>query len=392
MKKFLILILSALCIHGCIYPFEGGLPEEAPRYLVVSGDILIGEETMITLGYVFPVGTYTSTMRSDVPRGSVTVENDKGRTYTGTRKAGGVYLIDTSEAPDDANYRLKIQLDDGRTYETPWSRVYPAPEITDLSYTVDDKVVRFLLSLDGSDDLWNFRWDYTETWEYHAWFIPDVMFVPGLPERDRENPSKIYRERYEEEDYYYCWNSRESVEPCLASSEGRSVSKIVNENFLTIQRTDERMMVLYSLLVTARGLSPEGRAYLYHQSRLSNVSGDLFQPVPSEMKGNINNADDPDEMTIGFVEVCQRSNQRIYINTAGIYKYGMDPELLLYYPEADEDGNYNFDSLYGSDAPVRVDGEFPSKTNVKWGIKRCTDCRAWGGTKRKPEGWPTSHQ
>ena len=314
MKKIFCFIALALAAAGCIYPFQAEFAEDAPERLVVSGDILIGEQTRINLGYVFPIGTFQSTMRNNVPEASVTVENDRGQVFKGTRKAGGLHVIDTSNAPEDARYRLRIKLTDGKEYSTPWSGVYQAPEISDLSYTADQNNIHLQISLDGADSLWNFRWDYTETWEYHAYFKPELMFVPGLPSPDNTNPAKLFREPNEDEDYYYCWNSRESVEPCLDSAEGKSENVIRNNVFLNIPRHDDRLMVLYSILVTARGMSSAGRAYLHHQSVVSNVSGDLFQPVPSEMQGNVINVDDPDEMTIGYVEVCKRSSRRLFVS------------------------------------------------------------------------------
>lgn len=387
MKKIICFIALALAAAGCIYPFQAEFAGETPERLVVSGDILIGEQTRINLGYVFPIGTYKSTMRKNVPDATVTVENDRGQVFKGVRKAGGLHIIDTSNAPEDARYRLYIKFKDGKEYATPWSGVYQAPEITDLSYTTDGSNIHLFISLDGADSLWNFRWDYTETWEYHAWFVPELMFVPGLPSPDNQNPAKIFRDPNPEEDYYYCWNSRENVEPCLASAEGKSDNIVSDDNFLTIPCSDERLMVLYSIEVTARGMSSAGRAYLNHQSVISNISGDLFQPVPSEMPGNVTSLDNPDEMTIGYVETCRRTSRRLFVS--GVYHIPFDPYLLLFHPEPDEDGNFDLDNLFVNHSPVFG----PRSLNgALWGSKRCTDCRAWGGTKTKPEWWPNDHK
>ena len=392
MKKYLCLILIALAAAGCIYPFDADLGDgDVPDRLVVSGDVLIGEETRITLGYVAPLGTLPGEMRKNFPTGSVILENDLGQRFVGARKStGGVYVIDTRTAPENARYRLTISLSDGREYATPWSGVYQAPVITDLSYAMDESNLALLLSLDGADSLWNFRWDYTETWEYHAWFVPNVMFVPGLPADEREKPSKIYRipEPEEADDFYFCWNSKDSVEPFLASAEGQSENRIKDCNFLSMSRGDNRLMTLYSILVTVRGISSDGRAYLHHQSVVSNGTGDLFSPTPSEMPGNVRCTSDPSQLAIGYVEVCKRTSRRIFIGSSGVYQSRFDPETLLYFPEADEDGNYNYDSIFVNDSPVMVMDEVPTQTNVKWGPKRCVDCRAWGGSKSKPDWWP----
>ena len=123
MKKYLCLILIALAAAGCIYPFDADLGDgDVPDRLVVSGDVLIGEETRITLGYVAPLGTLPGEMRKNFPTGSVILENDLGQRFVGARKTtGGVYVIDTRTAPENARYRLTISLSDGREY----MRLYP---------------------------------------------------------------------------------------------------------------------------------------------------------------------------------------------------------------------------------------------------------------------------
>ena len=346
----------------------------------MSGDILIGEETTIDLGYVFPLNDYLEETRPATPEGSVVVENDKGQEFRGVpvkKGKAGRYLIDTSNAPENARYRLVIKLNDGREFNTPWSGVNQAPEITDLSYDVDKNNLKLYCSLDGRDSIWNFSWEYDEVWEYHAYFIPDLLYVDG---------EYVLTPKYDA--FYYCWDSRSSVEPCLASADGLTVNKIERNNFHTMSRSDNRISYLYSIKVTVRGLSSSARAYMENMKNLSNGTGDLFTPTPSEMRGNISCVSDPDEQVVGYVSVCKRSSHRIFISAMRIYKMPIVPESLLFYPEPDEDGNYDLPYLFRTNSPVSCDDDEPNEKNVRWGPKRCTDCRAWGGTKTKPDWWP----
>ena len=105
------------------------------------------------------------------------------------------------------------------------------------------------------------------------------------------------------------------------------------------------------------------------------------------MRGNVSCTGNPDDQAIGYVSVCERSSRRMFIGSAGIYTRPFDPETLLFYPERDEDG-YHFNELFLTCSPVDYTGESPNATNVRWGDKICTDCRAWGGTKTKPAWWP----
>ncbi len=224
MKKSALTYLVLLLLSSCIYPFSVEKGDAEFSDIVVSGDILIGEQSRIQLGYVFPVGTFPTEMRRDFPTGSLTIENEDGGRWRGDYQSRGLYVFDTSDAPAEGRYRLHIIINDGAEYVSEWMGVHQAPAIHNLKADCDGEYVNISMDLEGADSLWNFRWDYNQTWEYHADYYPDLMFVPGLPEKDRENPEKIYRLPTPEEDYYYCWTSAPSVEPGLASAEGQSIN------------------------------------------------------------------------------------------------------------------------------------------------------------------------
>lgn len=383
MKKYVIYILVALAVSACIYPYDAEPAGEVPERLVISGDILIGEMTQVDLGYVMPLSTSAYELRkAEAPEATVTVESDNGQSYRGVRGKDGRYTVDTRNAPDNARYRLAVKLADDREYTSPWSGVNQAPEIVDLWYEVDDENMRLFCTLDGRDSLWNFCWDYEEVWEYHAYFMPDVLYINDT----------TYLESRMFKDYYYCWNTRQSTESGLASADGLTVNKITGNNFHSLSRSDNRMSYLYSIQLTVRGLSSDARVYMEHQRLMSNGTGDLFSPIPSEMRGNIRCVTNPDEQVVGFISVCERASHRIFINVSPYHKSRENPNDLLFFPEPDEDGNYNLDALYVYNSPVTFDGEAPTKTNVIWGPKRCVDCRVWGGTKTKPEWWPNDDE
>lgn len=385
-------ILTMLLAVSCIYPFNPEIAQEAERRIVISGDILVGGETKISLGYVFSL---EGTMKNEYPRGRVIIENDGGQTFEEKEVIAGNHYIDLTKAPSDKLYRLHVTLSDGKEYETPWMTVQDAPEISGFSYKAVGDQVLLLLSLEGGSVSNHFRWDYEEVWEFHADFVPDWMYVPGLPERQRENPNYIYREREPAEDYYYCWSSAKSTEYGLASTEGQSANKIIDNNFLNLTCYSIKLQILYSILIKARGVSEECYGYLHNLNAISNNTGSLLSPIPSEVRGNVTCVQDPEETVYGYVEATRLSERRFFIdqNKAHLYKMARDPELQLFYPAEDEDGLYNFEELYLSgNAPVKLqDGAMtPSKTNMQWAPTRCSDCREAGGNKNKPDWWPNS--
>ena len=107
-KAPFILSAALLLLSGCIYPFRADIESESFDNIVVSGDILIGEPTRITLGYVYPLSAFPSEMRKEYPTGKLTIENDSGSSRKGVNQYRGAYVFDTSTAPASGKYRLRI--------------------------------------------------------------------------------------------------------------------------------------------------------------------------------------------------------------------------------------------------------------------------------------------
>ena len=107
---------------------------------------------------------------------------------------------------------------------------------------------------------------------------------------------------------------------------------------------------------------------------------------------------DSTRLAVGFVGVTRTASRRIFIGYEGVYRNSINPDYYLYYPEYDEEEHmYHFEDLYaGGDAPVYCSStevpQVPTKTNVQWAPKWCSDCRESGGTKNKPEWWPNNHR
>jgi len=396
MKK-LTYVLTALLAVSCIYPFNPDIPDNSGDALVVSGDLVIGEVSTITLGYLFNLDAQYSEMKAQYPKGKVSVVNERGNEYPESVSTGSRHEVDLTSAPSDTRYRLTVTVDNGRkAYQTPWLTVQKAPEITDFSYKAVGNEVRLMISLDGGETQNHFRWDYEENWEYCVDFVPDYMYVEAMGAAESENPSEIYRPRLETEDYMYCWDSSNSVEYGLAETVGQSSNKVVDKEFISIMNYSTKLSVLYSVLVKVRGISQECYGYLHNLNSVSDNTGSLFSPIPSGVRGNIRSVSDTTEIVYGYVEATQISRKRFYIDqsVAHLYKRNYDPDSYLFYPVPDEDGLYNFYSLYlMGNSPVRTDSEGkPSKTNMQWAPTRCTDCRSIGGTKNKPQWWPNDHK
>lgn len=391
-----------LSLSACIYPFEADLDGVVDNRLVIDGDIVVGGETMVAVSRLSPL---TGMLSADklYPSVSVCVEEKGGSKYDGARYAAGKYSVDTRKLDPDGTFRMVVtNLEDGRRYVSSWQKCLHSPAIISLFHELKDDSVDLCASIQARDDAGHFKVTFEETWEYSADYRPDWMFDPEAatkvkPGMDPEDPSRIYRKPYASENYYYCWASAKPLEFQLSTVEGLQSTVIDKLIYKNIARTNLKMQIMYSSLVTVSPLSKDAYEFLDNMQRVSNLSGSLFSPVPSDVRGNLRCESDTSEFVIGFVSVYQVAQQRFFLDCEKnkVYIKNYDPSSFLFLPVADEDEKYNFLQQYESgQRPVYtvIRDDTPSKTNMYWAPRRCTDCRALGGNKIKPSYWPNDHE
>lgn len=392
-----LMILTGLAAVSCIYPFEADMMTKPEESMVISGDIIPGGITVVNVSRLSPVSEVLEPTRR-FPASDVYVETYKAGSIKAKNLGMGVYEIDTRSLPSDARCRLKVDIKKGKSYASSWMTSLPAPDVNAIDLNVSDKTVALELSLTGRSDATRYyRWDFDETWEIAADFVPTHMFVDDVDPRDAENPRKIYRERTDNEKYMYCWLSDSSREYGLGNTAALGENKVIRQRFHTVGRSDKRMQRLYSVNVKARSLSADAYEFLDNLQKNSNIGGSLFTPVPSEVRGNIRCLSDTNEFVYGYISVAVLSQRRFFLGSE-FTRYYIPAENaadLMYLPDADEDGRHDFIQHYlRGDRPVHLlEGQMtPTVSNMLWAPGRCTDCRLEGGSKIKPDYWPNDDE
>lgn len=394
MKRILYLLVAVLAT-SCIYPFDTRPVGGDDSRLVISGDIMVGDICHFTAGNVAPIG-----QEDTPPDVEMQVMSRSGAVYAARKVNDSEYVVDLTSADMNDEYMLHVlRRPDGREYVTSWSRPLPPPVISKMSYTNDESSVTVLVSADGGSSQ-HFKWDYEEVYEFHAeyqaMYLYNTDYMPGVGE-DPEDPGRIYIRNPDRFKNYYCWKYSNSMEMGLASTIVQTENLLVDYPVTTIPRNSLRLQSLYSINMKMRCISADAYLFLDNIRNNSNISGDLFSPVPSDVRGNIRCVTDSTEWVVGYVDVCAVASKRFFIDNDSekLYIPEYRLESPLYIPEADKNGLYNFATLYKDGArPVMLFGGemFPSKTNMQWASIRCVDCVANGGSKRKPEYWPNNHE
>ena len=388
-KLFLAIIPLLAAAASCVYPFEPEIIHEE-RNLVIEGDILVGAESTVTLSYM----SYLDEKTSDtVPAGQVCVQSLSGREYAARSESvdasGRSFVIDLSSAPADDGYRLSVILRDGREYASEWLRPRVAPIIDDVTHEASDDAVKFNLSLHSDDGEQYFRWTFDEDWEYRTYYKAEYYYVPPV-QGDEEHPNGQILPFSPGQGTRYCWKKGSSTALMLTTTKELSSDIVTEKNFYRIDADNQKLSILYAMNVKAESLSEDAYRYWKNMSSNSDNVGNLFAPIPSEMRGNIRSLSDTTELVLGYINVSMVAQKRIFVDNdvTGYYtvpwKLADDEVSQIIEPEEWKSAYYS--SKYQYRPVAKGEG-----SDYYWAPIKCVDCRYQGGTKDKPSYWPNNH-
>ena len=374
MKKSILLLvfaLTAFCAASCIYDFNPDLKGQ-DGYLVVEGDILIGDYTNVSVRFSDPLQPDKDRETKSVNVRRVTVEASDGTVYT----RSGSWGVDTRNADPKQQYRLVLEIEGRGTY-------------VKKDMTLD-------ISASGEGSRY-YRWTAQQTWEYHAPYDASHFYVPVGGILNGEVMLRDTVAMYESgQNYYWCWNSAAVHEMMMASSAGLSENRIVRHPLFSMNCYEQRCMYLYSILICQEGISEEAWRYYQAMERNSTDVGGLFSPEPSEMRGNIYKEDDPSELVLGYVSVSAPRIQRFFISMTSFGRMRRDAyaDEPVYVPRNEWRKRWREDwSVYmlHTDEAAGTGRESEADYEFDWLPTYCVDCRRQGGFKTKPDYWPNDH-
>lgn len=387
MRKILIhimLLMVTVAVSSCVYPFEPELDKSAGRNLVIEGDLLIGSFSYIRLSYM-------SYLDEDLAewdvKAEVRAEDEKGNMYNGKKVDSNLYLISLNLADPSSRFRLYVVLDDGREYASEWAEARRAPVVDEITHELDATTnqVRFNITLHSDDGEQYFRWFFDEDWEYESLYDAKYWYSIDTSDPDDNGTMIKYGPR---EGTHYCWMNQQSTGLYFTTTRDLESNKVQEKNFYRVAAQTQRMSSLYSMNVRVESTTEDCYDYWKNVRTNSENLGDLFSPIPSEMRGNIYNLSDPDETVLGFVNVSTVAEKRVFVDNkkTGYYikkTYIPEDDWMIEVPTNEWRRYY----IYKQYLPVsKGEGSI-----FYWAPKRCVDCRLQGGTKNRPVFWPNDH-
>ena len=183
---------------------------------------------------------------------------------------------------------------------------------------------------------------------------------------------------------YSCWKYDRSTTLIVGSSAQLQSDVISEFPAFHIPLGSEKISVRYSPLVKQATLSKPAYEYLLLMKKNTASLGTIFDPQPSELRGNISNIADPSEIVIGYVIASTISEKRIFVTSIEAnWNY---PQTCPYFSipnHPDSIAKYVPTYLpWGG-----IESSPGSVTEYFMAAPNCVDCTKRGGALAKPSYW-----
>lgn len=371
-------IIAMVIAHGCIEPYDPPLDNDDVSLLVIDGFLnATDNHATVSITRTLPV---KSEEALPVESGAfVRIETDRGLVYPLSETAAGVYEGPVPPGGIDSQYRLVVKTRNNREYRSEYVVPLATPPIDSVTWSVVDGGVEFEVTThDPTNSARNFRWTSVETFEYNANFNSSYQF--------QGNDIVL---RPFSESIFTCWGTNASTDIVIGSTKQLASSVMRKHPVKFIPQGSIKLSVKYSLLVQQQTLSDEAYEYWLSLERSTEDLGGLFDPLPSEVVGNIRSLTDPAETVIGFFDSGTIARQRIFVartelikGLTGLYRGDpncvLDSVLLEDLPQVHPQANLIVGGIY--EMGISLVGYTVSTIG-------CADCRSLGGTTVRPDFW-----
>jgi len=290
----------------------------------------------------------------------------------------GLYIAPGLALNAAQRYRLHIRTNAGKEYASDYVELKTSPPMDSINWINSNAGFQIYVNThDPQNASRYYRWEFTETWEFHAVYYSLYQYQNGMV------VPRLFN------NIFTCWQTNTPSNILLGSSAKLAQDVIYQFPLIQLAPNTWKISVRYSMLLKQYVLTEDAYNFWQQLQKNSEQVGSIFSPQPSESRGNIRNLADSGEQVIGYVSAGTMRQQRIYITPDQIpgwrlsfYSDGCEEVSIPNHPDSlkehlSGDGNLPLDQ---APAPPGA---------IRWWIssRYCADCTLTG-TNKKPYFWP----
>ncbi|RYY19333.1 MAG: DUF4249 domain-containing protein [Cytophagaceae bacterium] len=379
-----LLATLLLLVSGCVDRFQPDVVSTSQRYLVVDGLINLRGVTTVQLARTRSLSTPAPLAEA---KATVTIRDEAGTSYPLTEQAPGTYASAALTLDASRRYQLRLRTAAGREYASDLVAGKLTPPIDQLSWALERNGVQLYVDAhDATNNTRYYRWTYQETWQFQTPYYSEFVYANNAVLRRTDNIQT-------------CWRTAGSTDIALGSTIRLSQDVVSKYPLLLRPGNSDRFRIKYSLLVQQYAQSAEEYAYWEKLKKNTESLGTLFDPLPTQLTGNVHGLTDASELVVGYVGASSMSEKRFFIDRSefpagtnfltGYEKQCETPDTVYlpthYTPVRPFSLAMGFTQEY-----IPLHESLDSK-GVLEGYTRslglCADCRL-RGTNVKPSFWP----
>lgn len=312
-KKLLGVVLFIFLI-GCVEPYE--IKDIATNNTLVIEGMISGEEKrhQIRLSRATSLNDETLIPERDA---EVTISDD-GAIIALTEATAGVYETPIFSAAPGHQYTLRIKTSAGGLYESQAVLYQDGPGIKDVYVKYIDNpdgdgrgLQVYLDTEDPGTEAHFYRWNYIETYEVHAPFPSNWVWLGG-------NEVEF---RYDGIDTCYRTDTLRTI--ILRNTTGLEKNSVAEQRLRYIPDYSHIFRYRYSILVQQFSLSEQSYRYWDNLRIMSENQGSLSDLQPGSLVGNIRSVNNPDETVLGYFDAGKMTEKRIFFSAITFYNEGL---------------------------------------------------------------------
>ena len=280
-------------------------------------------------------------------------------------------------------YKITLQSPEGKTYESDYEElkepvgiqsVYPELEYEhSAGYPYDIPGYQFYVdTYIAQTDSTYFLWSMDETFQYESDYLIHYLY------------DGILHIFYNTDSLKTCWKSGKVFPFFVESTTGLIEPRFTRYPLHFVNTKTRKLSIRYSLFINQYTIS-ENAYRFWHGIKEQNIeTGEMYTRQPYQLRGNIYNTNDKNELVLGYFMVAGVSQKRIYVNRP-------DPPVKMYYPVCRlgptdyEDYGWMFLGGTPADWPLYVTEDAGGSRALP--NQKCINCTLNGGTLEKPDFW-----
>ena len=292
-----IVVSITLIFQNCIYEFtprSGKLENLLVIYGMVTNENGPHEITILKTKKI------NSTVNETVSGAKVSIFDDKGNTVPLTEDSlGNYYTPETFAGQIGAKYKLNIELQEGKKYESDYVELLDVPDISELEADTMTKPATgtnaessgyqfYISTKPGTSEQKYYKWDVFEDWEYRIPYLISAYWDGTvLYQIDPPLPNKCYVHTQFNDIYI--------------SSTKNFQTNYITHYPLNFTRGSLKFQYKYGIYVRQYALSEFSYKY-WNSAKENNQPDPLYSQQPYQLTGNIKCISNPDETVYGIFE------------------------------------------------------------------------------------------